>query len=220
MFGSPVLLKLVNLSFLGYGSIAPSTNAGQIIFMFYAIIGIPMALIFLSQIGVIIDHWVERALRPVERRWGASLSRFIGAIFLLTITLVFFILIPGAIYNYIEGWTYTESVYYTVVTLSTVGFGDFVPGQAVEGIGGVNGLYKMISSVWLWMGLALVSALLTEMQHLLTSLGELCHDFNKKHLFKRFVLEKQELGGMNGKGSDTVHASPPPQDDDINSDTC
>jgi voltage-gated potassium channel len=30
-------------------------------------------------------------------------------------------------YHYIEGWSWIDSVYFSVVTLTTVGFGDFAP---------------------------------------------------------------------------------------------
>jgi hypothetical protein len=32
-----------------------------------------------------------------------------------------------AFYHYYEGWTWTDSAYFTVVALTTVGFGDFAP---------------------------------------------------------------------------------------------
>lgn len=160
----------------GYGTIAPSTAAGQILFMFYAIIGIPLALLFLTQIGKIIDAWVNRALKPVEKRWGATTSRAIGSISLFLVVLIFFILIPAAIYTGTETWNYRESVYFTLVTLTTVGFGDFVPAQSgLPTTNSITGLYKIITTAWLWLGLALVAALISEIQNLLESMGTWCH---------------------------------------------
>lgn len=40
-----------------------------------------------------------------------------------------FVTIPAVIFKYIEGWTALESIYFVVVTLTTVGFGDFVAGK-------------------------------------------------------------------------------------------
>ena len=42
---------------------------------------------------------------------------------------VFFIFIIGGslAYSYIEGWGYIDSTYFTVATLTTVGYEDFVP---------------------------------------------------------------------------------------------
>ena len=44
-----------------------------------------------------------------------------------------FLLIPAAIFTALENengdWEYMDSVYYTFITLSTIGFGDMVPGN-------------------------------------------------------------------------------------------
>lgn len=37
------------------------------------------------------------------------------------------ILWASAFYRYVEGWTWIDSIYFSVVTISTVGFGDFSP---------------------------------------------------------------------------------------------
>ena len=42
--------------------------------------------------------------------------------------LVIFITLPAIIFWKIEGWTYWEAWYYCFITLSTIGFGDFVVG--------------------------------------------------------------------------------------------
>jgi voltage-gated potassium channel len=31
------------------------------------------------------------------------------------------------VYHYLEGWSWVDAVYFSVVTLTTVGFGDFAP---------------------------------------------------------------------------------------------
>ncbi len=43
--------------------------------------------------------------------------------------IIFLILLLGGscIYSYVEGWKYLDSVYFTVVTVTTVGYGDFAP---------------------------------------------------------------------------------------------
>lgn len=38
-----------------------------------------------------------------------------------------FIMIPACFFTYFEDWDYFISVYYSFVTLTTIGFGDFVP---------------------------------------------------------------------------------------------
>lgn len=41
--------------------------------------------------------------------------------------IVIFLFLPSLIFSYFEEWPYTVSIYYSFVTLTTIGFGDFVP---------------------------------------------------------------------------------------------
>lgn len=41
--------------------------------------------------------------------------------------LIGFLLVGGAVYHNLEGWSYLDSVYFTAMTITTVGYGDFVP---------------------------------------------------------------------------------------------
>jgi voltage-gated potassium channel len=44
------------------------------------------------------------------------------------ISLMALLICTGAVsYHLVEGWTYTDSLYFTVVTLSTIGYGDLYP---------------------------------------------------------------------------------------------
>lgn len=52
----------------------------------------------------------------------------IGQIALYLIpAIIVFIFIPAIFFTYFEDWDYSISVYYAFVTLTTIGFGDFVP---------------------------------------------------------------------------------------------
>jgi hypothetical protein len=86
------------------------------------------------------------------------------------------IFIPSGIFYATEDWTYGQSIYYCFVTLTTVGFGDFVP--AIAGSSretsnaALTGLYKIIVAVWLWIGLAFVAAIITELTNFIDAVSK------------------------------------------------
>lgn len=47
----------------------------------------------------------------------------------LGVGLLLFLLLPPLLFTAIEGWTYEEGFYYSFITLSTIGFGDYVIGK-------------------------------------------------------------------------------------------
>ena len=39
-----------------------------------------------------------------------------------------FLLVPAAIFAYLQNWSYGTAIYYGIVTLTSIGFGDYVAG--------------------------------------------------------------------------------------------
>lgn len=166
---------LVTSFFAGYGNTAPVTVAGRTLFIFYAILGIPLCLILLSLVGEHLSNYVNSITDYVGNRMKTTTAKRkatvqgIAVVLLSVVGLVFFIFIPSRIFNAIEGWTYGEAVYYCFVTLTTVGFGDFVPAQ---GSGTqVHAFYQIFSAVWILVGLAWIALLIARVQGVLSKLG-------------------------------------------------
>ena len=115
-------------SFSGYGHLSPSTSGGQAFFIFYAIVGIPLCVTMLIGIG----ERLSRPYKSLER--SRDFTRYHKAeklVKMILFTLLYFVLfsiIPAIIIMQFEEWYFLESWYYTIVTLTTVGFGDYVPG--------------------------------------------------------------------------------------------
>ena len=66
-----------------------------------------------------------------------------------------FLVLPAALFNYLEGWGFLSSLYYAQISLSTIGFGDFVGGQTQEGA--IRPFYRLFLCVWIFFGIAFIS---------------------------------------------------------------
>ena len=103
-------------------------------FIFYAVIGIPLCATLLAGIG---DKLAKPYKKLDKKTFLPNYPKTEGMLKLVgfnAVCFVIFSLIPAAIFMAIEGWTYLESWYYTVVTLTTVGFGDYVPGKEYKNL--------------------------------------------------------------------------------------
>ena len=45
----------------------------------------------------------------------------------LSITTILIVTVGSIVYHYLEGWNWVDSIYFSVITLTTIGFGDFAP---------------------------------------------------------------------------------------------
>ncbi|XP_019497835.1 PREDICTED: potassium channel subfamily K member 10 [Hipposideros armiger] len=137
--GSAFFFAGTVITTIGYGNIAPSTEGGKIFCILYAIFGIP--------------------LFGFKKQVSQTKIRVISTILFILAGCIVFVTIPAVIFKYIEGWTALESIYFVVVTLTTVGFGDFVAG----GNAGINyrEWYKPLVWFWILVGLAYFAAVLS-----------------------------------------------------------
>lgn len=65
-----------------------------------------------------------------------------------SVIMLIYIFLGTFFYMILEGWNFIDSFYYVFISISTIGFGDIVPGQPE---------YFLVSSIYLFLGLALVS---------------------------------------------------------------
>uniref|UniRef100_A0A673KSP2 Potassium channel subfamily K member 4 n=1 Tax=Sinocyclocheilus rhinocerous TaxID=307959 RepID=A0A673KSP2_9TELE len=147
---------------IGFGNISPKTKGGQLFCIFYALVGIPMFGILLAGVGDHLGTLLRRAVAKIETlflRKGVKPTsvRVISAVFSILIGCLVFIAVPTMVFQEVESWSLLEAVYFVVITLTTVGFGDYVAENRRDG----TPLYKPLVWLWIVFGLAYFASILT-----------------------------------------------------------
>ncbi|XP_034454529.1 potassium channel subfamily K member 4 [Hippoglossus hippoglossus] len=147
---------------IGFGNLSPRTWYGQLFCVCYALVGIPMFGILLAGVSDHMGTVLRRAVAKIEtlflkRMVRPTTVRVISAVLSILIGCLIFLAVPTVVFQRVEDWSFLESLYFVVITLTTVGFGDYVPGGGRE-----DGLFFK-PLVWLWIvfGLAYFASILT-----------------------------------------------------------
>ena len=127
-FAGAFYYALVVLTLIGYGHSTTNTAIGKLTTIIYAGIGIPMALVMFQSMGERMNKFFSVIVRKV-RGWLGCARVDANEIDLIIAsgTTSFMLISSGAtLYHYMENWSLFDSFYYSFITLSTIGFGDFV----------------------------------------------------------------------------------------------
>ncbi|KAM3859871.1 potassium channel subfamily K member 1-like [Diretmus argenteus] len=157
-FVSSLFFTSTVLTTTGYGHSVPLSDEGKAFCVFYTLFGIPMTLLFLSAVVERIMSLVTR--RPVSyfhRRWGMARSTLaaIHATCLSIIMALFLLIIPAWIFIRVEkDWSFLEALYFCFISLTTIGLGDYVPGETHSKEGNPHRqFYRLAITVYLLLGL-------------------------------------------------------------------
>ncbi|XP_067015797.1 two pore potassium channel protein sup-9 [Anabrus simplex] len=223
-FPGAFLYSLTVITTIGYGNVAPKTEWGKMTTILYAIIGMPLFLLYLSNIGDILAKsfkWTyakcclcrgctsrRRALQRLQQQqqmlemssvprpppWpsqvvdagqgepGAgsvasesgsdsgsmSSSEYDPQAVTVPVTLCLAIMVGyvcgGALlFSKYESWNFLDSSYFCFISLSTIGFGDLVPGDKIYASQEIQ-LSFIFCSMYLMLGMALIAMCFNLMQ--------------------------------------------------------
>ncbi|XP_013865012.1 potassium channel subfamily K member 1b [Austrofundulus limnaeus] len=183
-FTSALFFASTVLSTTGYGHTAPLSDGGKTFCIVYSVIGIPFTLLFLTAVVQrIMVFSTRRPIAYIHTRWGLSkpMVAIVHATVLAVLAALCFFFIPAVIFSVLEtNWNFLESFYFCFISLSTIGLGDYVPGEAANQR--FRQLYKVGITVYLLLGLIVMLVVLEtfcELQHL-------------KQLRKMFYLKKEK----------------------------
>lgn len=104
----------------------PQTDVGKIATIFYATVGIPLALLALSEIGKCLTLLLKYYAKKSQSNIDSSEEFNFGP--MAAVILTFIYLFTGAtIFSLVEGWNLLDSSYFSFITFSTIGLGDVIP---------------------------------------------------------------------------------------------
>ncbi|XP_037936712.1 potassium channel subfamily K member 1-like isoform X2 [Teleopsis dalmanni] len=163
-FGQALFFSSTVVTTIGYGRVTPLSQTGKIFCIIYATIGIPLTLLLLSAM-------VERLLMPANWLLGTLNSklghlyqpfniRLLHLSIVVVIVAAIFFAIPTAIFAYLEpAWGTLDAFYYCFISLTTIGLGDYIPGEGVSIEH--RSIYKMFITGYLICGLIAMMFVLT-----------------------------------------------------------
>ena len=185
--------------------------------MAYAFIGIPLSLIVYQAVGDRLNYLIKNGTNKIRRKlFGHKLFESskdreteLHIVTVCNWCLVALVMFGGAaIFSYYEGWSYFDSIYYCFVTLTTIGFGDFVVLQNESALEN-DPLYILICIFYIMISLCVVASALNllvlkyltmntkdERRAAQAILAKECAELS--HHSNSFVLKTSELNQLNG----------------------
>lgn len=153
-------LCLQTVTTIGYGNKTPITLAGRLFLIPFALVGIPLMLFLLKTVGENLSHLVHFITCKFETKVLArkevrnSELKCLIAIVAFSVALTFFM---AAVSTSADDWSFGQGLYVWIVTFTTVGFGDFIPGANADSTSGIEVvLYRVILMI---IGLSLISTI-------------------------------------------------------------
>ncbi|XP_026480501.1 potassium channel subfamily K member 1-like, partial [Ctenocephalides felis] len=207
-FAKSLFFSSTIITTIGYGQVSPVSQSGKIFCMLYGCAGIPLTLVLFSAL-------VERMLTPARGFLRLLMTRLAGRcrpfgvrllhlMLYVSFVLVFFFFIPATIFNYLEPeWDYLDSIYYCFISLTTIGLGDYVPGDAT--VSPYRAFYKIATTCYLLVGLAFMMLFLTIFADIpQLNLGLLFSNFDSDK-FSKLTLTVDDIQSQRGTNE---HNSP------------
>ncbi|XP_037541105.1 potassium channel subfamily K member 3a [Nematolebias whitei] len=151
----------LSTSMTRYGHAAPSTDGGKVFCMLYALLGIPLTLVMFQSVGERINTFVRFLLHRLKKCLGmrhteVSMANMVSIGFISCMST----LCVGALaFSHFEKWNFYHAYYYCFITLTTIGFGDYVALQKDQALQ-TKPEYVAFSFIYILTGLAVIGAFL------------------------------------------------------------
>ncbi|KAK5903372.1 hypothetical protein CgunFtcFv8_007160 [Champsocephalus gunnari] len=160
-FAGSFYFAITVITTIGYGHAAPSTDGGKVFCMLYALLGIPLTLVMFQSVGERINTFVRFLLHRLKKCIGMRHTE-VSMVNMVTIGFISCscTLCVGALaFSHFEGWSFFHAFYYCFITLTTIGFGDYVALQNEHALQ-TKPEYVAFSFIYILTGLAVIGAFL------------------------------------------------------------
>ncbi|XP_038583228.1 potassium channel subfamily K member 3a [Micropterus salmoides] len=160
-FAGSFYFAITVITTIGYGHAAPSTDGGKVFCMLYALLGIPLTLVMFQSVGERINTFVRYLLHRLKKCVGMRRTE-VSMVNMVTIGFISCMstLCVGALaFSHFEGWSFFHAYYYCFITLTTIGFGDYVALQKEHALQ-TKPEYVAFSFIYILTGLAVIGAFL------------------------------------------------------------
>ncbi|XP_029133164.2 potassium channel subfamily K member 15-like [Labrus bergylta] len=160
-FAGSFYFAITVITTIGYGHAAPRTDAGKTFCMFYAVLGIPLTLVMFQSLGERINTFVRYLLSRAKQGLGLQVTEVsMGNMVLVgLLSCASTLCIGAAAFSHFEDWTFFNAYYYCFITLTTIGFGDFVALQKKDALQ-KRPPYVAFSFMYILVGLTVMGAFL------------------------------------------------------------
>ncbi|CAN9502599.1 unnamed protein product [Ophioblennius macclurei] len=160
-FAGSFYFAITVITTIGYGHAAPSTDSGKVFCMFYALLGIPLTLVMFQSLGerinTLVRHLLHRAKKCLGmRRTAVSMANMVTVGFFSCMSTL---CVGAAAFSHSEGWSFLHAFYYCFITLTTIGFGDYVALQKDDALMR-DPRYVAFCFVYILTGLTVIGAFL------------------------------------------------------------
>ncbi|XP_037097210.1 potassium channel subfamily K member 3 [Syngnathus acus] len=160
-FAGSFYFAITVITTIGYGHAAPGTDSGKVFCMFYALLGIPLTLVMFQSLGERINTLVRHLLHRIKkclalRHTEVSMANMVAVGFL---SCVGTLCMGAAAFSRSEGWSFLHAFYYCFITLTTIGFGDYVALQRDDALQ-KEPRYVAFCFVYILTGLTVIGAFL------------------------------------------------------------
>ncbi|XP_064101995.1 LOW QUALITY PROTEIN: uncharacterized protein LOC135212471 [Macrobrachium nipponense] len=195
-----IYFTMTAVTTIGYGHIAPQTRYGRLFCVLYSLVGVPLTCILMAKSSDLLSNKMLQLYTTAKKKHLRNHKTLLYGItwIYLTVGFIVFMFIPSVFFVKLENWTYEDALYFTFITLSTIGFGDLIAGYNTSEW--YSDAYKMAIVIWIMLALGYWFLLMNFLQKALKSnvprkIKKTLH-FKTKKMAKQAEFFRQLVGSV------------------------